>query len=357
MHHEVALRDLRRFGDELIGALAPARRPADALAEQVLLAHERDAPGVARSDEAALHPQRDERHRARRLAPYRGPALLLGYVAKPVLPEQMREPVARTRGPGGHDEASSFVRPTLGLAPQLVEDVDAGAARRLREHRPRTPAAIDAGRAVGFGEGAEGKERAGGEHPIPAFAVQIEKPRARAADTAPRRRAERFSGRRNDPRSSPAARSSASRPGGRGSRTRPEGSQAAFPGLRERAAANAQCRDAGGQRRWSDRSDLRRRPGRTTRANLSGTARPNPYRAAPPRPGRNTSRLRFWSAALASRARMCGSNSIVSPNRSSRTGSGSPAGKTSIMPPRMAYSPGSMHGAGAAIPVAPPGSG
>ena len=35
-------------------------------------------------------------------------------------------------------------------------------------------------------------------------------------------------------------------------------------------------------------------------------------------------------------------NSMVSPNRSRRTGSASPAGKMSMMPPRMAYSPGSI---------------
>ena len=52
VHDQIALGDLRRLGDELIGALAPPRRAADALAQQVLLADQRQPIG----DEAALDP-------------------------------------------------------------------------------------------------------------------------------------------------------------------------------------------------------------------------------------------------------------------------------------------------------------
>ena len=66
-----------------------------------------------------------------------------------------------------------------------------------------------------------------------------------------------------------------------------------------------------------------------------------PCRAAPRRPGAGSgagarSALRWVPG---SKMRI---DSMVSPNRSSRTGSGSPAGKMSMMPPRMAYSPGSI---------------
>ena len=90
MHHEVALGDLRRFGDELVGALAAARRSADALAEQVLLAHQREFIG----DKATLDAQRDQRHRAHRLAADRRPTILLRGVLEAVLAQQVGEPLA-----------------------------------------------------------------------------------------------------------------------------------------------------------------------------------------------------------------------------------------------------------------------
>ena len=42
VHHQVALLDAGGVGDELVGPLAAARRPGDALAQQVLLADDRE---------------------------------------------------------------------------------------------------------------------------------------------------------------------------------------------------------------------------------------------------------------------------------------------------------------------------
>ncbi len=59
VHDQIAFGDFRGLGDELVRALAPARRAGDALAEQVLLADDRDVLG----DEAAFEAERDEHGR------------------------------------------------------------------------------------------------------------------------------------------------------------------------------------------------------------------------------------------------------------------------------------------------------
>src|SRR5262249_4987079 len=55
VHDEIALGDLRRFRNELVSAFAAARRPADALAQQILLT---DKYYTVRN-EAAFHAKRD----------------------------------------------------------------------------------------------------------------------------------------------------------------------------------------------------------------------------------------------------------------------------------------------------------
>ena len=74
VHDEVALGDLGSLGDELVGALAPARRTGDALAQQILLRHNREAVG----DEAALDPKHHQRNGTRRFTADRGAIVYLG---------------------------------------------------------------------------------------------------------------------------------------------------------------------------------------------------------------------------------------------------------------------------------------
>ena len=89
VHDQVALRDLGRLGDELVGALAAAGRAADALAQQVLLAHK---AGVA-ADEAAFQAQGDDGGDARRLLLRLGPGVA-ALDLEPVLPQQQRQAFA-----------------------------------------------------------------------------------------------------------------------------------------------------------------------------------------------------------------------------------------------------------------------
>ena len=56
VHHQVAFGHFGGFGNELVGALAAARRAADALAQQILLADQREIFG----HEAAFERQRDQ---------------------------------------------------------------------------------------------------------------------------------------------------------------------------------------------------------------------------------------------------------------------------------------------------------
>ena len=135
VHDQIALGDLGRLGDELVGALAPARRAADAFAQQVLLADQRQLIG----DEAALHAQRDQRHRARRLATDRRPVVLLRGVLEAVLAQQIGEPLARAAGPGGDDDPPALAAPALGLRAQLVEHVGAGTAAAWKNTGPGRP--------------------------------------------------------------------------------------------------------------------------------------------------------------------------------------------------------------------------
>ena len=111
MHDQVALGDFGRLGDELVGALAPARRAGNAFAQQILLADQGQPVG----DEAALHAQHDQRDRAGRLAADRGPIVLLRGVLEAVLAQQVGQPLARAAGPGGDDDAPPLAGPAFGL--------------------------------------------------------------------------------------------------------------------------------------------------------------------------------------------------------------------------------------------------
>ena len=94
MHDQVALGDFGRLGDELIGPHAPPRRARNPLAQQVLLADQRQPVG----DETTLHAQRDQRYRPRFLPPDRCPIVLLGDILETVLLQQTESAVRASRG-------------------------------------------------------------------------------------------------------------------------------------------------------------------------------------------------------------------------------------------------------------------
>ena len=156
MHDQIALSNLGRLCYELVGALAPARRAADAFAQQVLLAHQ----GKLIGDEAAFHAQRDQRHRTDRPAADRRPVVLLRGILEAMLAQQVGDPFARAAGPGGDDDPLALAVPAFCLRAKLVEHVGAGPAAALEEHRPGAAAAIDADRAIRPGELREREQRA-----------------------------------------------------------------------------------------------------------------------------------------------------------------------------------------------------
>ena len=100
------------------------------VAEQVLLADQGQPVGPKGGDEAALEAERDQRHRAGRLAADRCPVVLLRHVGHAVLAQQVRQAFARAAGPGGDHQAAALVGPAFGLGAELVEHVGAGARRR-----------------------------------------------------------------------------------------------------------------------------------------------------------------------------------------------------------------------------------
>ena len=124
---EIAFGDFGGLGDELVGALAAARRSADAFAEQVLLGDK----GEAFADKAAFDTERHKRNGAGGLAADGGPCVLRRCVGHAVFAQQIGQALARAAGPGGEHDAPAFVGPAGGLGFQLVEDVRAAAQAAL----------------------------------------------------------------------------------------------------------------------------------------------------------------------------------------------------------------------------------
>ena len=172
---EVAFGDLGRFGDELVGAAAAARRPGDALAEKVGLRDE----GEILDDEAAVDPQRDEADAAPGIELARVVPALELFGVDVVLAQQGGEAFARASGPGGHDRAAWVAArgPVAGLGREDVEDVAAGlgaAVGQRREDGAGAGAGVDAGGAFGLGEGADQGDFEPGEEIVGGVAVEIE---------------------------------------------------------------------------------------------------------------------------------------------------------------------------------------
>ena len=166
---QVALGNLGRLGDELVGALAAAGRAADALAQQVLLA---DEAGLA-ADEAALQAEGDDGGDGGGLALrlYPGVALL---DLEAVLAQQVRQAFAGAAGPGGDHGAAALTGPGGGLLAELLEGIGAGPGAGLGEDVAGASGGIHAACPVRTAIRAEHHVRPGRQHRVPTGAIQVE---------------------------------------------------------------------------------------------------------------------------------------------------------------------------------------
>ena len=352
VHDEVALGDFGGLGDELVGALAAARRAGDAFAQQVLLADQGDAIG----DEAAFNAEHDQGDGAGGLPANRGIVVFRDGVLEAVLAQQVGQSFARAAGPGGDDDAAAFGGPAFGLAAKLVEDVDAGpgggqSATRLGEDRARTAAAIDAAGAIGFGEGGEGQQRAERQHLIPVVAAEIQhrrrnRPIRRLAVARDRFAGLGVVGDHLQPRFQHLVGLVIQADRGVGQIV-----EQVFHRRMEQRHPVLHARVAAARRRSTDRSGPWPRPGRTGRASRCGSGRSNSLPSGTSETGRRDRRFPLAGAALGRLGSKTRINSMVSPNRSRRTGSGSPDGKDVDDAAAHGVFAGLHHRAGAAVAV------
>ena len=169
VHDEVAFSNFGGLGDKLVGALALAWWPADAFAEQILLADDGEIVG----NETAFETERDEADDVAPLCLGGGP--LIGRLgADAVLTQKMRDAFARTARPCGNDGTSLLCAPCVGLIGKLLENIVARSGARLGEHNAWAAACIHALCALGCAVWAEGKYRRFREHRIPCGAIEIQ---------------------------------------------------------------------------------------------------------------------------------------------------------------------------------------
>ena len=123
MDHEILRREVGRVRDEVL--CAPPSRPGQALAEDVLLAHDQKV----RRLEALFDPQdRESRPVGRQVLDFR-PAPDRDEAGDPVLREQLPQTLPRARGPGGDDDTGSLAPAGLQRAADAVEYVPVLAVR------------------------------------------------------------------------------------------------------------------------------------------------------------------------------------------------------------------------------------
>ena len=158
MHHEIAGRQRRRLGDEVLGAHAAPGGADQALAEDVLFA---DDDKVVALD-PAFEPQNGHadaawRQRGKFCEGRHGLA-----VGAAMLREQGLQPVARAGAVAGHHNAAPATKLGEYMIANRVEDVGAGLRLRtcLGEALPQAPAEIPTLRA--FARRGEGRERCDG---------------------------------------------------------------------------------------------------------------------------------------------------------------------------------------------------
>ncbi len=172
VHHEVALVQAGDLGQEVLGPALAAAGTADALAQDVLLAQERDGA----VDKAVLEAEDDEGHRTR------GQRLRLlpggdgGEPLDAVLDQHMAEAVARALGEGGDGDAAAG-RPLVLHRPAHRLEGATGAAGRTRvcEARGRSGTGIHHAARIGRRRiGRELPDGMAGEAPVPLRGVPVQ---------------------------------------------------------------------------------------------------------------------------------------------------------------------------------------
>ena len=171
MHHKVTRRDLGRVGDELVRALMAFGRAGDALAEHILLRHQRHPVG----EKTALDPQHRERHtslwqRPGLVSVRHGP-----HVTNAVLAQHERQAFARTETPGRQHHGAARCRPFgAQVAKPVGEHRRHRLARQSSRGRPRksTPVAPS-----GLPNGENSKHGRRAQQRIEALTVEIQHPR------------------------------------------------------------------------------------------------------------------------------------------------------------------------------------
>ena len=119
VHDQVARRQARHLGDEILGALGGAARPHQAVAQDVLLA---DDGGVVRFETGlqAQHRQRDLRLRQRQRL---GPGGDVGQVGEPVVGQHVAHAIARAVAPQRDRDPLALALQRLGVLDHGVEHV------------------------------------------------------------------------------------------------------------------------------------------------------------------------------------------------------------------------------------------
>ena len=135
MHHEIADREARDFGQHVVSALAAALAD-EAVAENVLLVDHREP----RRLEAGLERQNGHGRHVARLAQDVGEALHPLGLADAVLGQKRRQPLARAVAPAGDDHALALAAQPLGMSHHGIEHGDAFGLPLGREG-PALPAA------------------------------------------------------------------------------------------------------------------------------------------------------------------------------------------------------------------------
>ena len=142
MNDEIALRQRRHLGDEILVIGAAPRRPREPVAQNVLLGDERHV----REAIAVLEREHGERGLAQRDRREIGPALDHGRIGYAMIAQQGSEALGRAQAVGGDERAAAMVALVEDVVAHGVEQIDALACPRLGEVAAGMRAGIDRGR-------------------------------------------------------------------------------------------------------------------------------------------------------------------------------------------------------------------
>ena len=168
--HEVAFVERRDLGQEVLRAAPLARRPGDALAEDVLLG---DEAGLGRG-ETGLDLECDQTRGRARQRPRLGPGLDRNQRRQAVLVQERPQAVARAGAVADHQDPAPGRLLGGDVGVDRVEQVGLGARPRLGEIAAAPALGIeDLGPVLGRGEGGELADRALGEPRVPVRRAQV----------------------------------------------------------------------------------------------------------------------------------------------------------------------------------------